>query len=238
LLAAASPADVLRAWRGMGYDRRALNLHRAARIILAEHGGDVPRDIDALERLPGIGPYTARAVASIAFGARVGAVDTNVRRVLSRSLMGAVGLGPRDLQRAADRSVDPDRAGEWTHALMDLGATICRPAQPRCDACPLRAWCRFAAAKAGFTTEGRPSTERRRRGQSTTATSFTATTRWLRARILDRLREAVDGSWTDLDAPIGGHDMTAVEAALRALSRDQLIEVDPVDPRRARLTTA
>ena len=87
-LAAATPADVIRAWQGMGYDRRALNLRRAARAIVAEHGAGFRRDVAELERLPGIGPYTARAVASIAFGAPVGAVDTNVRRVLGRTLAG------------------------------------------------------------------------------------------------------------------------------------------------------
>jgi A/G-specific adenine glycosylase len=88
-LAASTPADVVRAWQGMGYDRRALNLRLAAQVIRDEHGGRVPEDIEALDRLPGVGPYTARAVAAIAFGRRVGAVDTNVRRVLTRSLAGA-----------------------------------------------------------------------------------------------------------------------------------------------------
>ena len=88
-LAAASPADVLRAWRGMGYNRRALNLWRAARVVVSEHAGRLPEDVAALERLPGIGPYTARAVAAIAFGSAVGAVDTNVRRVLGRAVGGA-----------------------------------------------------------------------------------------------------------------------------------------------------
>src|SRR6185369_6681899 len=106
-LAAATPADVLRAWQGMGYDRRALNLRRAARAIVEAHGGRVPNDVAALEHLPGIGPYTARAVASIAFGARVGAVDTNVRRVLGRVLAGqdAGALTPTELQSMADASV-------------------------------------------------------------------------------------------------------------------------------------
>jgi len=145
-LAAASPADVLREWRGMGYDRRALNLHRAARLIVAEHDGHVPRDVASLERLPGIGPYTARAVASIAFGMPVGAVDTNVRRVLGRALGGPDGLSGAQLQAAADASADRRRPGDWTHALMDIGATVCRPTGPRCHDCPLQAWCRRANA--------------------------------------------------------------------------------------------
>ena len=87
-LAAATPADVLRAWQGLGYNRRALNLWRAARRIVDEHGGRVPADLAALESLPGVGPYTARAVAALAFGLPVGAVDTNVRRVLGADRRG------------------------------------------------------------------------------------------------------------------------------------------------------
>ena len=145
-LADATPADVLRAWRGLGYNRRALNLWRAARVVVEEHGGELPRDVAALERLPGIGPYTARAVAAIAFGLPVGAVDTNVRRVLARALTGSRdGLPAKELQRVADESVPRARPADWTHALMDVGATFCRPTAPRCGDCPARAQCRYAA---------------------------------------------------------------------------------------------
>lgn len=235
-LASASPADVLRAWQGMGYDRRALNLRRAARAIVAEHGGRVPSDVAALERLPGIGPYTARAVASIAFGARVGAVDTNVRRVLSRALAGsgaAADSAPPTaawLQAAADAAVDEDRPADWTHAVMDIGATVCRPRAPLCDGCPLRAWCRFAAATAAAP---RPARAGRRR-----ATPFPATARWLRGRIVDRLRAAEGSTWTTLGAPVGDHDIDAVAGALRALARDGVVELHGADPLTARLATA
>jgi A/G-specific adenine glycosylase len=237
-LASASPADVLRAWRGMGYDRRALNLHRAARVIVAEHGGQVPRDIAALERLTGIGPYTARAVASIAFGAPVGAVDTNVRRVIGRSLGGGDGLAAPIVQAAADASVDPVRPGDWTHAVMDIGAMLCRPTGPRCDECPLQPWCRFATDSA-TTPAGPPSQGSRRRPRAgAPATSFRGTTRWLRGRIVDRLRDADGASWIVIEAPIGDHDQAAIEAALNGLARDGVIERDPAAPRRARLPTA
>ena len=229
-LAAASPADVLRVWRGMGYDRRALNLRRAAQAMVAEHGSVVPRDIAALERLPGIGPYTARAVASIAFGMAVGAVDTNVRRVLGRALGGAEGLAPGKLQAAADASVDPARPGDWTHAVMDVGATLCRPTRPRCVDCPLAGWCRFASTAAGATVPATP-TRRARLARE----PFEASSRWLRGRIVDRLRDADGASWTLLEAPIGDHDDAAIEAALGALARDGIIELDPVATRRARL---
>jgi A/G-specific adenine glycosylase len=222
----------------MGYDRRALNLRRAARAIVADHDGTVPRDIATLEALPGIGPYTARAVASIAFGAPVGAVDTNVRRVLGRSLGAA---DPEVVERrgwlqvAADASVDPDRPGDWTHALMDLGATVCAPRNPSCEACPLRPWCRFAAERdaasrtVGPEAPGRPPRARSR------GIPFPATTRWLRGRIVDRLRGAEGQAWSRVDAPIGAHDERAVRSALVSLEKDGVVELDPSDGARARL---
>ena len=255
-LADASPAEVLRAWRGMGYDRRALNLRRAARAIVDEHGGRVPSDIADLERLPGIGPYTARAVASIAFGSPVGAVDTNVRRVLGRTLAGVeAGAVPAgSMQVLADDSVDPDRPGAWTHALMDIGATLCRPRGPRCDVCPLQAWCQFAATRAAEPADraAEPAAEpaepatgpapRRTlvgtRPSRAPAIRFTATTRWLRGRIVDRLRSAAGTAWSTVEAPIGDHDTDAVRAALAALARDGVVELDATDPDRARLPIA
>ena len=145
-LAAATPAAVLRAWQGLGYDRRALALWRTARIVVDEHGGRIPSSVEELQALPGIGPYTARAVAALAFGTPVGAVDVNVRRVLGRIVAGdAVALSAPALQDVADDAVPPDRPGDWTHALMDVGAILCRPRAPRCDACPARPWCRLAS---------------------------------------------------------------------------------------------
>jgi len=228
-LAASSPADVLRAWQGMGYDRRAINLRRAAQAIRDEHGGHVPDDIEALQRLPGIGPYTARAIAAIAFGRPVGAVDTNVRRVLGRTLDLE---GAAVVQTAADASIDRARPGDWTHAVMDVGATVCRPRNPRCDACPLRPWCGFALANGASSVTVTPV-----RAQ-TAAPAFTSTKRWLRGRIVDRLRAAPDGAWTEVDAPIGSHDAVAVGAALDALARDGLVELDGEDRRLARLAPA
>jgi A/G-specific adenine glycosylase len=228
-LAAAPAAEVLRAWQGMGYDRRALNLQRAARAIVSEHGGRLPADVAALERLPGIGPYTARAVASIAFGIPVGAVDTNVRRVLGRVLALDDGATPRAVQAAADASIDPARPDAWTHAVMDLGATICGPRTARCDACPIAAWCRGAGRVSPAT--------RVRHGPGRSTPPFTASTRWLRGRILDRLRAVEGRGWTSLDARIGSHDLVAVRAALDALARDGLVELDPTRSGRARLTS-
>jgi A/G-specific adenine glycosylase len=144
-LAAATPADVLRAWQGLGYNRRAINLQRAARVVVDELCGRFPTEVAELERLPGVGPYTARAVASIAYDQPVGAVDTNVRRVIGRVFAGhASALAPGDLQAIADRLASVDRPPDWTHALIDLGATVCRPRDPRCAECPVRAMCHFA----------------------------------------------------------------------------------------------
>ncbi len=257
-LAAAAPADVLRAWQGLGYNRRALNLWRAARRIVDEFGGEVPADLAALESLPGVGPYTARAVAAIAFGMPVGAVDTNVRRVLGRIVAGEVGvLTPPALQHVADAAVPAGRAGEWTHALMDLGATVCDPRRPACAACPARPWCRYAgaaavearAALAALPARAALAAIPARTGRSAhagaaaireTKAPFRTTSRWLRGRILDRLREAANGEWVGLDAPIGEHDLGAVTAAAQALSKDGLLEFDARDSGglRARLPLA
>jgi A/G-specific adenine glycosylase len=229
-LAAASPADVLRAWRGMGYNRRALNLWRAARVVVEVHGGRLPSDVAALERLPGIGPYTARAVAAIAFGSPVGAVDTNVRRVLGRAIGGAIDAFPPSLlQRVADAAVPADRPADWTHALMDVGATFCRTTQPLCGECPALAFCRYAAASPVAVRVGRSG-----RG-SRPAPRFSATSRWLRGRILDRLRGIEGAGWVVVEAPIGGHDQAAVVAALERLASEGLLELDPASPLSARL---
>lgn len=256
VLAAASPADVLRAWRGLGYNRRALNLRAAARVIVDVHGGVVPSDLAALEALPGVGPYTARAVAAIAFGVPVGAVDTNVRRVLGRMVAGdASSLGHAELQAVADAVVPIDRSAAWTHGLMDLGATVCLPRRPACDRCPVQTWCRYVArGQSGATTTARPPASnppdavelhhRRRpvplaaRRPTRTPTPFPRTTRWLRGRLIDRLRAADGDGWVVIDAPIGTHDPVAVAAALDALAREGLIELDGTTAtggRRARL---
>ena len=220
-LADARPADVLREWQGLGYNRRALALWRAARVIVDEHGGVVPADIAALGALPGVGPYTARAVAAIAFGVAVGAIDTNVRRVLGRVLLGdPAAVGRPELQVLADSAVPAERAGEWTHAVMDVGALICRPARPGCDACPARPWCRYAAASSGAQSHASP---RRRQGKEP---AFPSTSRWLRGRILDRLRAAPGADWVVLDGPVGTHDLEAVATAVRAMASEGLIELD------------
>lgn len=220
-LAEAPLADVLRQWAGLGYDRRALALWQAARIIVAEHGGRVPADIVALQALPGVGPYTARAVVALAYGLPVGAVDVNVRRVLGRVVAGdATALRPPDLQAVADASVPHDDPGGWTHALMDIGATVCKPRNPRCGDCPARPWCRYAAAPPDPDTAAPARTHAARESPA----PFHATNRWLRGRIMTRLRAEPAPGWAVIEAPLGAHDDTAIEAALAGLVRDGLVE--------------
>jgi A/G-specific adenine glycosylase len=143
-LAAAAPAEVLRAWQGLGYNRRALALHRTARAV--EERGGWPDTVEELAALPGIGPYTARAVACFALEHRVAPVDTNVARVLARSLAGAdpAQLTPAARQRLADLAMPEGQPWAWSSALMDVGALHCRP-RPRCQGCPLAPSCRWRA---------------------------------------------------------------------------------------------
>ncbi|PJJ72672.1 A/G-specific adenine glycosylase [Diaminobutyricimonas aerilata] len=149
---AASPAgDAVRAWDRLGYPRRALNLHAAAVAITERHGGRVPPDVDALLELPGVGPYTARAVAVFAYGLRHPVVDTNVRRVLARAVDGAALPGPASTRRdlAAMEALLPDDdadAAVFNAGAMELGAVVCTARSPRCEECPIRSACAWRAA--------------------------------------------------------------------------------------------
>ena len=144
-LAAAPEADVLKLWEGLGYYSRARNLQKAARIIVEQHEGSFPQEYEAIRRLPGIGPYTAGAIASIAFGEPVLAIDGNVKRVASR-LLGIrenIDLPSSQAQIAGAllRAQHTCAPGEFNQALMELGATICTPRSPRCDHCPIAYAC-------------------------------------------------------------------------------------------------
>jgi A/G-specific adenine glycosylase len=156
-LAAASLDEVLNCWEGLGYYARARNLHRLAQVIVQEHAGQFPASAAELEKLPGIGRYTAAAIASIAFGERVAVLDGNVVRVLARltDLPDEVtqpGVQAR-LWHLAQTLLSPERPGDHNQALMDLGRLICTPRRPRCTECPLATWC---FAKARGTAEQRP----------------------------------------------------------------------------------
>jgi A/G-specific adenine glycosylase len=144
-LAHSTEQEVLKLWEGLGYYSRARNLHRAARLMVEQYGGEFPRDLKELRRLPGIGRYTAGAIASIAFGVDAPALDGNIRRVLARLFNVAEPIrssqGERRLWELAAMHLPPGRAAAYNQALMDLGATICTPQKPACDRCPIRQFC-------------------------------------------------------------------------------------------------
>jgi A/G-specific adenine glycosylase len=214
-LAAASRADVLRAWGRLGYPRRAVALHAAAAQIVERFQSEVPRDPTALRTLPGIGAYTAAAVASLAYGAPVAAVDTNVRRIWARVDHGAEPdeVSATDLGAAADRWLDRRHTAAWNQALMDLGREVCRTS-PRCDVCPLRPWCAFAAAG----RVGRPSTRRQ--------SPFEGSLRQVRGAVMALLRErsprTLGGLARGTVAP-----MNRVADAVRGLHRDGVVVASP-----------
>ena len=145
--ASASLGDVLRLWQGLGYPRRARNLQAAAVQVVEHHDGALPDDLDALLALPGIGPYTARAVLAFAFEHDVAVVDTNIARILARTA--GERLAPKRAQARADEAVPSGQGWAWNQVLMDLGAVLCRPT-PRCEDCPLARTCAWNRA-------GRPS---------------------------------------------------------------------------------
>ena len=148
-LAAAEDSDVMAAWAGLGYYARARNLLACARAVAGEHGGVFPDTEAGLLALPGVGTYTAAAVAAIAFGRPANVVDGNVERVMARLFAVETPLpaAKPELKRLAATLVADDRLGDWPQALMDLGATVCRPGRPLCEACPLTRWCAAYASR-------------------------------------------------------------------------------------------
>lgn len=179
--AAATAADVLRAWGKLGYPRRAKRLHECAVVIARDHGDVVPDDVEVLLTLPGVGSYTARAVACFAYRRRVPVVDTNVRRVVARAVHGRADAGtPSAVRDHADVSAllpDDERAPRFSVALMELGALVCTARAPKCGVCPLDA-CRWR--RAGFPAATGPA----RRVQS-----YAGTDRQVRGRLMDVLRD-------------------------------------------------
>ena len=180
--AAAPAGEVVRAWAGLGYNRRALNLHRCATTVVEHHGGALPNDLDALLALPGIGPYTARAILVFAFGRDIGLVDTNAGRFLSRAGAGRA-LAPKEAQALADSLVPPGRGWDWGQAVFDLGALVCTKRAPRCDECPIIATC--AWARAGYPP---PDPVTGSAGISGGQSTFAGSDRQGRGRLVDALR--------------------------------------------------
>jgi A/G-specific adenine glycosylase len=183
-LAADAPGEAIRAWGRLGYPRRALRLHECAVAIVASHGGEVPSDVDELLRLPGIGAYTARAVAAFAYRQRQPVVDTNVRRLVARAVTGAPDAGPtttaRDLVAVAELlPEEPESAARASVAFMELGALVCTARNPRCADCPLAPACEFR--RSGATLPAGPT----RRPQR-----YAGTDRQVRGLLLAVLRES------------------------------------------------
>jgi len=242
-LAAEPAGEAIRQWGRLGYPRRALRLHETATILVARHGGSVPADLDALRALPGIGSYTAAAVASFAFGQRHAVLDTNVRRVLARLAAGLPSAGGASAASVAERRlaesllpVEPAVSARWSVAVMELGALVCTAASPRCGDCPVARECAWLAAgrpapPAGVTgaagTAGadgvsgavRAAWEGRRRTQK-----YDGTDRQCRGRLLAVLRAACD--------PVHRADFDAVWVGQAQLDRalDGLVADGLVDP--------
>jgi len=179
--ARAGPAAVVRQWSGLGYNRRALNLHRAASAVVDAHRGELPRDDGALRALPGVGVYTARAVRSFAFGEDVAAVDTNAVRVLARGVSGGP-LTAGQAVRLGDALVPAGRSWEFNQSVFDLGATVCTAARPACARCPLRRLCAWRRAGGNAGDPWRLSPTARPQGR------FAGSDRQGRGRLLEALR--------------------------------------------------
>ncbi len=209
--AAASLADVLRLWQGLGYPRRARNLHRAASMVVEQHGGCLPEDLDGLLALPGIGPYTARAVLAFAFERDVAVVDTNIARVLARTA--GERLAPRRAQMTADTLVPSGQGWIWNQVIMDLGATVCRPT-PLCEQCPIAESCAWHVA-------GHPAPDPATgsAGVSTRQAPFEGSDRQARGRVLAVLHHG--------PRPIDEFD----RRILATLVADGLVELDDNDAR-------
>lgn len=218
-LAASSVADALRMWGRLGYPRRALRLHASARAIAERHGGEVPDSIEALLALPGVGSYTAAAVATFAFGQRHVVLDTNVRRVITR-MAGGRDRPPAHPSRLevqlaeALLPTDLNLAVRWSAAVMELGALVCTASGPRCAGCPVRAGCAWHRA-------GCPVTSVRRTGQR-----FDGTDRQCRGRLLAVLREAGEPVPTARFDSVWG-DAQQRSRALASLVADGLAEPLP-----------
>lgn len=217
-MAAATPAEVVAEWAGLGYNRRAVALHGTATALVQRHGGQVPRQLAALEALPGVGPYTARAVRAFAFDAPAAPVDTNIARVLARLIAGA----PRtrtEAQQLADDLTPRYAPREWASALMELGSQVCTARRPRCEACPVADDCAWAAA------EGEPDPAAASAHRSRPQAPFAGSDRQARGRLVDALRhgtvaDARLGEVTGVDDPV------RLERLVARLIADGLAERD------------
>jgi A/G-specific adenine glycosylase len=218
--AAASLGDVLRRWEGLGYPRRARNLQATAAEVVLRYGGALPSDLDSLVRLPGIGPYTARAVRAFAFGLDAAVVDTNVARVLART--SGSPLTAKAVQTLADELVPDGEAWAWNQVMLDLGATVCVARAPRCSTCPISAACAWAAS-------GHPAPDPAigSAGVSGRQAPFEGSDRQLRGRLLHALaRGDLPAGEAGATVAFTGMDLDRVRRALDGLVVDRLAVLD------------
>lgn len=213
-LAAAPASEVIRAWRGLGYNRRALNLHRLANVVVERHGGTLPANEFDILALPGIGTYTASAVGCFARGKRVVVADTNIARVVARVTLGAARqqeVAGRTLGGALEELLPARNARDHNLALMDLGALVCSARAPACEACPLSTSCAWRSAGFPAAQTAAQATPR-----------FETTARYARGRIIDALREA-PATTDELGAALPEAHRGRVGHYLDALLRDGLV---------------
>jgi A/G-specific adenine glycosylase len=213
--AAAPVGDVVQAWAGLGYNRRAVNLHRAAVEVVARHAGRLPDDLAALLALPGIGPYTARAVLVFAFEHDIGLVDTNAGRFLARAGAGRA-LAASEAQALADSLVPAGEGWAWGQAVFDLGALVCTKRAPACDRCPIVAWCAWAVA--GWPA---PDPVAGSAGISTPQSTFAGSDRQGRGRLVDALRRGPVAP-VELAAVMGWPDAARAERVAVTVVADGL----------------
>ncbi|HLI95078.1 MAG TPA: A/G-specific adenine glycosylase [Candidatus Baltobacteraceae bacterium] len=232
-LARASTADVLRMWKGLGYNSRAVRLKQIAQAVCERFGGLMPSDEETLRTLPGIGPYTVAAIRAFAFDCDDAATDTNVRRVTHRVVYGLEfppAVTASALDARARELVPAGRGHDWNSATMDLGATICTARAPKCLLCPLQPACAAAPVDAASLEQARSGHSRRRSPQETIP--FEQTTRYARGRIIDRLRELPPGqriSLLDLHEQVTrriGRSSEELHRLVKALERDGLVSMD------------
>jgi len=227
-LASAEAGEVIRAWAGLGYNGRAVRLHRLAQSVVAEHGGILPDDLGGLRGLPGIGPYTAAAVACFAFGANVPLADTNVYRVLSRVAYGAQAPSRREVNGLVAKLTPTANASAWFQGLMDIGATVCR-AKPECACCPLQRLCAAAPMLQG---DGGGALAEASVPYSPRQSPFAGSRRYFRGKVVDVLRTLGPGESLRVVAlgsrvagRVGGESLSdaALERLLAELERDGLV---------------
>ncbi|HLY03157.1 MAG TPA: hypothetical protein VKR56_11770 [Candidatus Cybelea sp.] len=232
-LSQASLAGVLREWKGLGYNSRAVRLHRLARAVEENHGGMLPSEPRALRLLPGIGPYMVAAVRAFAFNEDDAPLDTNVRRIVHRLFFGVEyppKASPRELDERARALVPPGSAHDWNSAMMDLGSAVCTARAPKCLLCPLRADCTAAPVSAAQLESARVAGAKRAAPQN--AIPFTQTRRYARGRIIDRLRDLAPGeriSLLDLHSAVPAFAVQTVEdirQLVTALEKDGLVTHD------------